>query len=89
MPREIRTYKASPVRPDAETPSLAVLFECEPPEFKRLGDIEAAYRTAAKEVVEAMGKALPGGFFDAILVEMMAARVSLFCVPLFTESRRR
>lgn len=88
MPREIRTYKASPVG-EEEVPSLAIVFDQEVPDFEHLDDGRMAYRDAAKEIVEAMGKSLPGGLFDAILVEMMRAKVSLFRVPHFTEEGRR
>lgn len=84
MPKEIRTFKASPVGKE-EVPSLAIAFDQEVPDFDRPDYGRDAYRDAAKEIVGAMGKSLPGGLFDAILVEMMAARVSLLRVPLFTE----
>jgi len=80
----IKTYKASPVGKE-EIPSLAIMFDQEVPEFKCLGDAGMAYHTAAKEIVTAMGRNIPGGLFDAILVEMMRAKVTLFRVPHFTE----
>lgn len=86
--RTIRTYKASPIRPDAETPALTIIFDQEIPAFEGLKGLEEsskAYCTAAKEIVEAMGKSLPGGLYDAILVEMMRGKISLFRVPHFTE----
>ena len=82
----IRTFKASPVR-EEEIPSLSITFDLEVPAFEGLKGLEEsgkAYRAAAKEIVDAMGKTLPGGLFDALLVEMMSARVTLFRVPLFT-----
>ena len=84
MPREIRTYKASPVGKE-EVPSLTIAFDQEVPDLERPDYGRRAYRDAAKEIVGAMGKTLPGGLFDAILVEMMAGRVSLLRVPHFTE----
>lgn len=80
----INTYKASPVGKE-EVPSLDIAFDQEVPDFDGPDYGGDAYRNAAKEIVGAMGKSLPGGLFDAILVEMMASRVSLFRVPLFTE----
>ena len=84
MPREIRTYKASPVG-EAEVPGLVITFDQEVPEFRLLDDAGIAYYTAAKEIVTAMGKNIPGGLFDAILVEMMREKVTLSRVPHFTE----
>lgn len=80
----IKTYKASPVGKE-EVPSLEIAFDLEVPEFEQLDYGRKAYRDSAKEIVGAMVETLPGGLFDAILVEMMEARVSLLRVPFFTE----
>lgn len=84
MVQNIKTCKASPVG-DREVPSLIVEFSLEVPESDNLKAIGNFYRNTAKDIVNAMGKSIPGGLFDAILVEMMRAKVSLFRVPHFDE----
>ena len=54
------------------------------PYFHHLGEAQVFYQRQAIEIMEAF-KSLPGGVFDALLVEMMKRKVSLFSVSHFEE----
>lgn len=55
-------------------------------EFSSLADARELYAGQARALSDSLFASLPGGTIDALLVEMMKRKVSLFSVPFVTES---
>lgn len=78
--KKIQSYKAA--KPP-EAPNLILEFITEVPEggqFADLKDLEKFYKKEGRCIVNAMWKSLPGGLMDAILVELLTKKKSLFRV---------
>lgn len=78
--KKIQSFKAS--KPP-EVPNLVIEFLTEIPKssnFNDLKDLEKFYKNEGKSIVDALWKSLPGGIIDAILVELLTKKKSLFRV---------
>jgi hypothetical protein len=78
---DIRLYKAQSMPREQALPSLTIRIEEEIPKRDTLQQAGAQFADQARLLVDALITSLPGGTFDAILVEMMRRKVSLFVVP--------
>ena len=82
MTNRIRVVKST----DDWNKGAALYIMDDIPYFHRLDEAEVFYQGQAKEIMRAI-QHLPGGVFDALLVEMMKCKVSLFSVSHFEEGK--
>lgn len=87
--------KASPC-PEEIVPDLQISISADLPEFSSTTLSRSFYRAEASRLVEALRKSLPAATIDAILLELLEARVSLLqvtygepSVPFEREARVR
>lgn len=83
MTKEIAVYlqKAQPMPSDQTVPDLKIeVTDLVNTEGMNLDEMREFYAGQARGLIEAMFKSLPGGLIDAILVEMMRRKVSVFAV---------
>ncbi len=85
---KVVTYKARGGR-DYKVASLQIIFNLELPMIEKatLQEMSNLYEREAKKIVSAMINCLPGGLFDAILLEFFSEKKSLLAVP-FIEPKK-
>ncbi len=83
---KIVSYKA---RGGEEVPQLTIVFYLELPtiENSTLQIMSDLYKEEAEKIIDKMLKSLPGGLFDAIMIEMLDKKRSLLAVP-FIEPKK-
>lgn len=77
----VEIYKAMPIW-DEKAGSVTILIDDEFPECPTLFTSRALHVDQAKKLADALWKSLPGGTIDALMVELMSRKVSLFRCPM-------
>lgn len=84
-PAQYLFYKAQPVFKGREVTSVCLVFEEEFPDMPSLEGARERHAFDASRLEDILIRTLPGGTYDALLVEMMRRKVSLFHVAHVTE----
>lgn len=79
--KTIRLYKAQPISGNNFAHSVTLVFDEEIPTSPTLQEAQKLHQQQAEKLAEVLFKTLAGGTVDALLVEMLKRKASLFIIP--------
>ena len=74
----LHCYKAQPTVESVK--DLCLVFDIETPSRETLAEQVEMFKVQAETLADALFETLPGGLFDALMIELMRRKVSLFVV---------
>ena len=75
----VRIFKAQPVG-DKKPGNMTIVMDESMPEVVSLNEARERFKEQGKELADALWSVLPGGTLDALLIEMLERKRSLFVV---------
>lgn len=79
--KTVSVFKAQPMPRRPEIESARLLMEVELPDTADLETARGTYEAQAKLVLDVLVVTLPGGTMDALLVDLLRRKASLFVIP--------